>query len=334
MPLAGTCWKKKNKKMKINISTYFTIRLAILAVVSMSLVGCSGSSNSKGDSSAHAESELITVQHKFGELSVPLNPERTVALDIGAIETMIALGVKPLGIPKKFLPDYLGDMRDDAAIGDVGSVIEPDFEAIVALKPQLIFISVRQERFYEELREIAPTVYIGADTKDYLPSFQRNVELIGRIYGKKELALGKLAALQTKISQARSRYASDENKAMFVIYNNGKFSAFGKGSRFGFIHDVLGIKPVLDFDDESVHGQRISGEFIAEANPDYLFIVDRNAAVLGRVANKQEVENKLVMQTAAYRNGKVFYLDPNVWFISGGGLISVELMVDDILELI
>jgi len=86
----------------------------------------------------------------------------------------------------------------------------------------------------------------------------------------------------------------------------------------------------MDFDDESVHGQKVSSELIAKANPDYLFIVDRNAAVLGKVANKDEMENPLVKQTHAFKNNKIFYLDPNVWFISGGGLTSVRLMVQDI----
>lgn len=283
---------------------------------------------------AHEQGDTITVSHKYGETKIVVNPARTVVLDIGALETMKELGIRPTGVPKKFLPDYLSDYSEDSAISDVGSVIEPDFEAISALKPNLIFISTRQERFFEELNEIAPTVFVGTDNKNYLTSFETNVKMIADIFSKEELAGAKLDSLKQKIEEARAKFSNDPNKALFLIYNNGKFSAFGKGSRFGFIHDVLGIKPVLDLDDESVHGQRVSNELIAEANPDYLFIVDRNAVVLGKVANRQEVENKLIKMTNAYKNGKTFYLDPNVWFISGGGLTSINLMVDDIVRLI
>lgn len=281
-----------------------------------------------------AGQDTLQVSHKLGNTVLVKNPERVVVLDIGALETMDALGVKPIGIPKKFVPAYLKDLLDDPNIADVGSVIEPDFEAIAALKPQLILLSTRQERFYEELQEIAPAVFIGTDNKNYLPSFEKNVQLIGRIFEKQDVAQEQLNALETKIKQAQAKYSHDPNKALFLIFNNGKFSAFGQGSRFGFIHDVLGIKPVLDLQDESVHGQRVSNELIAESNPDYLFIVDRNAAVLGKVSSKEEVENKLIKQTNAYKQGKTFYLDPNVWFISGGGLTSVNMMVDDIVNLI
>src|SRR5690606_18267381 len=102
----------------------------------------------------------------------------------------------------------------------------------------------------------------------------------------------------------------------------------------GFIHDVLSLQPAIDQVEESVHGQKMSNELIAKTNPDYLFVVDRNAAVLGKIANKKEVENKLIQQTNAYKNGKIFYLDPNVWFISGGGLTSVDLMVEDVIRLL
>lgn len=278
--------------------------------------------------------DTIQVNHKLGQTTLQLNPDRVVAMDIGALETMQELGVKAVGTPRKFIPAYLSTLKDNPDIADVGSVVEPDFEAIAALNPNLILISTRQERFYDELKDIAPTVFVGTDNKNYFESFENNVKLIGRIFQKEDLALEKLKTIEQKVKTAQDRYSQDPNKGLFLIYNNGKFSAFGKGSRFGFIHDVLQIKPLMDLDDESVHGQRVSNELVAERNPDYLFIVDRNAAVVGKKANKQDVENRLIQETNAFKNKKIFYLDHEVWFISGGGLTSVNLMLDDILKLI
>ncbi|TDQ78212.1 siderophore ABC transporter substrate-binding protein [Sphingobacterium yanglingense] len=307
-------------------------KITMCGLLFLGMIACQ--SNSSNEKVEGVSDNLITVHHKYGDIAIAVKPERVVVLDIGALETMKELGLVPTGVPKKFLPDYLSDYRDNPSITDVGSVIEPNFEAISALKPNLIFISTRQERFYDELSEIAPTVFVGTDNKNYLSSFEANVQMIASIFSKSELATIKLDSLKHRIETAQEKFKDDPNKALFLIYNNGKFSAFGKGSRFGFIHDVLGIKPVLDLEDESVHGQRVSNELIAEANPDYLFIVDRNAAVLGKTATREEVENKLIKMTNAYKNRKMFYLDPNVWFISGGGLTSINLMVDDIVQLI
>lgn len=313
--------------MNINIIKH----IMVISILTLLMMSCQ---NQNSNSQKQETTDTLHIDHKFGELIIPKSPKRAVVLDVGALETMHELGIHAAGVPKKFLPDYLNDIKDDPNVADVGSVIEPDFEAIAKVKPDVIFISTRLERFYKEINEIAPTVFIGADNKNYLSSFGTNVKLIGKIYGQEKLANEKLEAVDSKIKSAQGKYKQDPHKALFLIYNNGKFSAFGQGSRFGFIHDVLGIKPVLDLNDESVHGQRVSNELIAEANPDYLFVVDRNAAVLGKVSSKEEVENQLIKQTKAYKNGKMFYLNPNVWFISGGGLTSVNLMVDDILNLI
>lgn len=312
----------------VNVSTKKVIAF-ILSIVLLAFVGC----NSAGKKSGVPQDSLEIV-HKLGKSKIKKMPDKIVVLDIGALETLHELKVKPAGIPKKFMPNYLDDLKNDTQVADVGSVIEPDFEAISLLNPDLILISTRQERFYKELSDIAPTIYIGTDNKDYLNSFEHNTLLLGSITGKENEAKAKLEQIQSQIQKARDKYAKDQHKALFLLFNNGRFSAFGKGSRFGFIYDVLQFKPVMDLKDESVHGQKLSNELIAQANPDYLFIVDRNAAVLGKVANKADVENPLVKQTKAYQNQAIYYLDPNVWFISGGGLTSVKLMTDDILRMV
>lgn len=67
-------------------------------------------------------------------------------------------------------------------------------------------------------------------------------------------------------------------------------------------NDVAGIRPAIQGGKtSSVFGKRISNELIAKVNPDYIFIVDRNADVLGKATRKKEIENKLIQQTTAYR---------------------------------
>ncbi len=278
----------------------------------------------------------IEIEHKLGKTKVPAAPKRIVALDIGAVETLLEFGVQPAGIPKKFMPNYLDQLKDNANIGDVGGVKEPDLEKINALHPDLILISTRQEKFYDELSSIAPTIYVGVDEKDYIQSFKHNTEVLAKITGKETEAQQKLKALDEKIAATQNTFKDDSSKAMFLMYNNGKFALYGKGSRFGFIHDVVGLKQAMEAGsgNESVFGQKVSNELIAEANPDYIFLVDRNAAVVGQKASKEEVENKLIQQTNAFKNGKIFYLDPNVWFISGGGITSMNMMLDDVQKLL
>ena len=59
-------------------------------------------------------------------------------------------------------------------------------------------------------------------------------------------------------------------------------------------------------------------------------MIDRGAVVNKKAAEKSEIENVLVQQTNAYKNGKIIYLNPEVWYLAGGGITSVNAMIDEI----
>jgi len=93
---------------------------------------------------------------------------------------------------------------------------------------------------------------------------------------------------------------------------------------------VFGVKAVTDdLKADPVHGQNISMEFILEKNPDILYVIDRDAAIGEGNNAKGVIENSLVKKTNAYKNGKIIYLDPGYWYLSGGGLESVSEMVKE-----
>ena len=80
-------------------------------------------------------------------------------------------------------------------------------------------------------------------------------------------------------------------------------SAYGPGSRFGVIHDAFGVKPATAGLSVSNHGQAISYEFIAQTDPDWLFVIDRDAAI-GREGSpaRSMLDNELIRPTKAWKN--------------------------------
>lgn len=290
------------------------------------------SCNSGASSEATTNQETIEIIHEQGTTNVVKNPKRVVVFDLGTLESLHELGIEPIGIPKSNMPAHLAFYKDNAAIEDVGTVKEPNFEKINALNPDLIIISARLQKYYEELSKIAPTIYLGVDLKDYVGSFEKNMKTIGNIFDKTTEADAKIKEVEAKIETAKQAITKADVKALIVLYNNGKFSAYGKSSRFGFIHDVLGVKVADETIEVSTHGQSISSEFIQQLNPDVLFIVDRSAVVNSTTTNKKEIENPLIQQTNAFKNGKIIYLDPQVWYLSGGGVTSTEMMTDEVMQ--
>ncbi|SHE12527.1 Uncharacterized ABC transporter solute-binding protein yclQ precursor [Chlamydia abortus] len=290
--------------------------------------------NNENKNTEAPKDEVLTIKHQLGEATVKKNPKNVVVFDYGALETLDKLGIEVAAVPQSSLPGHLKKYEDSKYM-NAGTLFEPDFEKINALKPELIIISGRSSEAYKELDKIAPTVFMGVDTQNYMESFTENVKTLASIFGKEAEADKELAAINESIKQLNETAAASGKKGLIILTTGGKANAYGVGSRFGLIHDVFGVVPVDDkIDSQTSHGQKITFEYVAEKNPDYLFVIDRDAVVSGENVTpaKEVVENDLVKKTNAFKDGKIIYLDPNFWYLSGGGLISMAEMVKEVAE--
>lgn len=280
-------------------------------------------------SPSESASTEITVTHPLGTETVKTNPAKVVVFDYGTLDTLDKLGIEVVALPKASLPPYL-EKYADAKYEDAGTLFEPDFEKLNKLKPDVILIGGRTAEAYDELKKIAPTIQTSIDNAQYTATFETNLQLIGQLFGKEAEVQAELEAIQSSIDELKAK-ATSAGKTLIVLTTGGKISAYGPGSRFTIIHDTFGFAPVDTTIEVSNHGMSISNEFILEKNPDILFVVDRDAVTSGEGASpaKDIVENELVKNTNAYKNGKIIYLDPSYWYLSGGGLVSTVEMVKE-----
>ncbi|MBS4197296.1 siderophore ABC transporter substrate-binding protein [Lederbergia citri] len=306
----------------------FSILVISALMIIISACGTDAKKNNDANNGAGPAEEL-TIKHQLDETKVKKNPEKVVVFDFGSLDTLDKLGIEPIALPKANIPKYLAKYEDEK-YENVGSLKEPDFEKIHSLKPDLIIISGRQMELYDEFKAIAPTIFLGVDTEKYMESFESNARTIGKIFDKEDEVNKELSAIEDSIKALNEKASSLDGKSLVVLANEGKVSAYGPKSRFGIIHDVFGFAPVDDTIEVSTHGQSISFEYIVEKNPDYLFVVDRGAAVDGESSGKQIVENDMVEKTNAFKNDHIIYLDPDYWYLSGGGLESVSSMVKEV----
>lgn len=277
--------------------------------------------------------EYITVVHRLGETKVKKDPKKVVIFDIGTLETYHELGIPVAGVTNS-VPVYLSEYRGDK-YAKLGSIKGPDIAALTAFAPDLIIISGRQSSAYDSLSMIAPTIFLGVDTKDYWNSFESNVRNIAKIHGKEALAERKLATLRQKRDVVTSKTKDDNNKGFVILHVRGGHTSYGSGSRFGFIHDVLGVRQSLtDLNDATHTGHRFKeGDgLVQKANPDYIFLIDRDSAVGGEEKPADELLSAELKRTPAYRNKKIVTLPGNIWYVSGGGLISVDKKITDVGE--
>ncbi|RVU15626.1 siderophore ABC transporter substrate-binding protein [Methylobacterium oryzihabitans] len=293
-----------------------TVRLAAAALLAALL----------GAAPAAAE---ITVSHARGQTVLPGVPRRVVVFDLAALDTLDALGVPVFGVAGGAKPPSLA-RYNGPAYRRMGTLWEPDYEAVNEAEPDLIVVGGRSGPRYDALARMAPTIDLSSDAADPLGSEIRNIRTLARLFGKETEADARLARIEADIAAVRAR-AEKAGTALFVLSTGGRLSAFGPGSRFGLLHGALGFRPAAPGLGAGIHGQPISFEFVARTNPDWLFVLDRDAAIgaQGQPA-RQLLDNALVRQTTAWRQGRVVYVDAAAWYLAAGGLNALRTTVDGV----
>lgn len=258
----------------------------------------------------------VTIKTTDGDKTIPTNPTLAV-YDMTALQNLHALGVTVQGMPKE-LPSIDGLRDSNAEFSDIGTLFEPNLEALNALKPQAVFIGSRMAEKKAELENVAPVYDLTVDTNDAYAATKQQLTDFGNIFGKQEQALKLQGEIDAAIDAAKAAIEG-KGSGLAILVNGGKMSAYGKNSRYGFLHTTLGI-PMADPNiQEARHGQPITFEYLQKVNPDWLFVLDRSAAVGEEGASAQSVlDNPLVHQTNAWKNNQIVYLSPDSYLAFAG----------------
>ena len=283
--------------------------------------------------------ETITIQSlnaskETADLEVPYNPERIAILDMASLDILDALGVgdRVVGTADTSL-EYLQDYINDD-IANLGTIKEADLEAVMACEPDVIFIGGRLSSSYDALSEIAPVVYLATDVEiGVVESVRKNATTIASMFGLEDKVEELMTDFSARIDELKT--VSEGKTAIVGMCTSGSFNVLGNDGRCSIIGVEVGFENIgVDADiDTSTHGNEASFEFIVEKNPDYIFVMDRDAAIGtdGAQLAKDIMENELGMGTDAYINGNLIYLEhPAVWYTAEGGITALDIMLSDL----
>lgn len=270
----------------------------------------------------------VTLNTATGDITLTAQPQRIVALDIAAIDTLAALGVPLAGVPSPVYVAYLADVAAEAT--PVGSLFEPDFEAIANLVPDVIIAGGRSSTQVAPLSQIAPTLDMTIWGDDHVDQVLARLAAYGTLTGREQKAAELARALSQELERTRASMAG-RGDALIVMTNGPKVSAYGAGSRFGWLHRTLDLPEAAPGVDAQTHGEAISFEFIAQVNPDWLIVIDR-ASAIGQTsaAAAATLDNALVARTKAWQSGQVIHLNAANVYIAGGGIQSMMDTLDRI----
>lgn len=299
--------------------------LVFSVVVAMGLSACNQNDAkpaqevTQSQESAKAE---LTIHTAMGEASIAQNPAPLAVYDMTALQNLTALGVAVQGFPdvKDDRAIMLNLKAQDAVTTPIGTLFEPDLEALHALKPQAVFVGSRMSKHADELAKIAPTYNLTIDTNDVYQATKQQLTDFGQIFGKVDEANKLIGELDQMIADVKA-VTEGKGNGLAILINGNKMSAYGKNSRYGYLHTAFGI-PMADAEvnkNEESHGQPIGFEYIQKVNPDWLFVLDRTSAIGEEGVSAQEIlDNPLMHGTKAWQNKQIVYVSPDSYLAFGG----------------
>ena len=261
--------------------------LSTAGALGLVLTAC-GASVGETEAGAGGEAEsagTVEVEDNNGALTVQIPPASVVATDNRTFETLADWGVTLTAAARTLMPST-NPLKDDESIIDLGSHREPDLEAVVAAEPTLIVNGQRFAQYHDDFVKYAPDAAIleldPREGEPFADELKRQVGVLGQVFGKETEAEQLGTDLDAAMERVRAAY--DGSATVMAVTTSGGdigYLAPGAGRALGWTFEALGLVPALEVEGASDgdQGDDISVEAIAEANPDWILVMDRDAAI-------------------------------------------------------
>lgn len=274
--------------------------------------------------SEESSDETVKIKDLTGEVEVRKNPKKVVALDNRTFETLEDWGIKLVAAPKPIMPTTSGYKKDDSIV-DIGNHKEPNLEALAAADPDLVVVGQRFGSYYEDIKKLLPNadvINLSWDVSEeaenpgenLINGLKDSVDSLGKIFDKEDEAEELKKKLDDSIAKAKEAYKGGSVVSVVVSGGEIGYSAPGFGRVWGPLYEVLGLKPAIEVTNTSSDhkGDDISVEAIAQANPAYLLVLDRDAATTkdgeeSTPASDVIEGSEALKATEAIKNSAIYY---------------------------
>ncbi|MDR7237863.1 ABC transporter substrate-binding protein [Neobacillus drentensis] len=302
------------------------------------LAACSGNQEKAGDETKTTGEKSYTVEHAMGSTTIKGTPKKVVILTNEGTEALLALGVKPVGAVQSWLGDpwYEHISKDMDGVEVVGVESEVNVEKIASLKPDLIIGNkLRQEKVYDQLSAIAPTVFsetLRGDWKD-------NFKLYAKALNLEAKGTEVLSAYDKHVEDLKTKLGDKVNQEVSVVrFMAGKSRIYYTDSFSGVLFDQLGFKRAAQqealFTPDNKLGLlalEVGKEVIPKMDADLLFYFTYappgDQAALDTA--KEWTNDPLWKNLNAVKSGHVYEVSDATWNTSGG-VLSANIMLDDL----
>jgi iron complex transport system substrate-binding protein len=303
----------------------------ILCILGFTLVTACNHHASQNISSLTKQptAECRMVKHTMGETCVPINPQRVVTLSLSTLGNVLALGVKPIGTTNEvyYEKNSLTSVKDETEGIKLVGLHQPNLEAILLLKPDLIIGVDWYKPIYPLLSKIAPTVLGKID----FPTWEEHFSFVAEALGKQETEKALWRHYYQRMEQLKlalgTRYQG--KKISFIYVGSDRISIDAKNSFAGaIISDALLQRPASQNIDAPYGAVDISLEELEKANGDILFVTTYSSGGNQFLANKQQ--EPLWKTLKAVQENHVYSVDYMSW--AATNMLETDVVIDDLFK--
>ncbi|REK77646.1 ABC transporter substrate-binding protein [Paenibacillus paeoniae] len=322
---------KKHNATKVMLS-------AMLAALLIMLTACGsnngasqpGNADNNQPTQQPEANETRTIAHAMGNTDITGTPTRIVVLTTQGTETLLELGIKPVGAVHSWIGDpwydHIADQMEGVEI--VGDETQPNMELIASLQPDLILgTKVRQEKIYSQLSGIAPTIF----TENLGDSMIENFSLFASALNKESEGEQALAEFDKLVEETAAKLGDKaQAEVSLARFQAGKARVYYKQNFAGVILDKLGIART-EAQSKAEFAEEITKEQISVLDGDALFYFasDRSGETAAADTAKEWLADPIAQNMKVNQNGQIYQVDESIWN-SAGGILAAKLLVADI----
>ncbi|MFC4905140.1 siderophore ABC transporter substrate-binding protein [Kocuria oceani] len=302
---------------------------AVLAAVSaLALTACGGSQGGETASAESSAASTVEVEDNYGTQTVNAPPASVVATDNRTFETLADWGIELVAAPRALMPDTIA-YADDESVTDLGNHREPDLEAVVAADPDLIVNGQRFADYRDDFADLVPdATIVELDPREDQPfdeELKRQTSVLGEIFDRSAEAEEINGAFDAAMQRVVEEYQPGDT-VMAVTVSGGEIGYIAPevGRTLGPLFEIFDFAPALEVDGatDDHQGDDISVEAIADSNPDWILVMDRDAAVSPDDAEytpaQEVVENaEALRNVTAVREDNVVYMPKDTYTNEG-----------------
>ncbi len=251
---------------------------------------------------------LAVLQAAFPSARAEEKPERIVSLSPNLTHMIYALGELDKVVGVTLYSDFPPKAKE---LPSVGGWINPNYEAILALRPDLVVLMKDQDTIFgAKIRELGLKTLV-TDSNDSVNDILKTITLLGKVLGKEAEAERIVSDIESTLNTIRQRTAGAARKKVLLVVgrNPGTLEDIYVIGRNNYINELIELAGGENTVENTRLSIKITKEAVLTLDPDVIIEInhekfDKEAEILGIWGT--------LGQSRAVRDGQVYVLPSTV----------------------